>query len=86
MKGSMERKTLKEKIRQQTNELAEEHITEENYPGEDLEHIRDSPVRVLKRLARMLRPGGHLILTTPNYCRITNIGMLKRILPEASGW
>lgn len=44
--------------------------------GEVFEHIRESPVRVLKRLGRMLRPGGHLILTTPNFCRVTNIGML----------
>jgi len=44
--------------------------------GEVLEHIRDSPTLVLKRLHKLLKPRGHLILTTPNFCRITNIGML----------
>ena len=44
--------------------------------GEVFEHVRESPVRVLERLKRMLKPGGHLILTTPNFCRITNLGML----------
>ncbi len=44
--------------------------------GEVLEHVRDSPVRTIKQVARLLKPNGHLIFTTPNFCRITNIGML----------
>ena len=44
--------------------------------GEVLEHIRDSPVNALKGVGRLIKPGGHLVFTTPNFCRITNIGML----------
>ncbi|UCH89213.1 MAG: class I SAM-dependent methyltransferase [Thermoplasmata archaeon] len=44
--------------------------------GEVLEHVRDSPVKVLTQLKKLIKPGGFLILTTPNFCRITNIGMI----------
>ncbi len=67
--------------------IKELDVTEKNLPfeegffdlvifGEVLEHIRDSPVKALRGVGRLIKPGGHLIFTTPNFCRITNIGML----------
>ena len=41
---------------------------------EVLEHIvRRDPVEILRDLLRVLRPGGQLILSTPNVCNISNL-------------
>ncbi|MDQ2741965.1 MAG: methyltransferase domain-containing protein [Chloroflexota bacterium] len=44
--------------------------------GEVLEHLKLSPIPILEQLARLLRPGGRLILTTPNIARQSNVEAL----------
>lgn len=44
--------------------------------AEVLEHLRLSPLRVLKDLAELLRVGGYLVLTTPNVARRQHIEAL----------
>jgi 2-polyprenyl-3-methyl-5-hydroxy-6-metoxy-1,4-benzoquinol methylase len=44
--------------------------------GEVLEHMRISPMRALMQLSDMLRPGGYLLLTTPNIACLDNIAKL----------
>lgn len=47
--------------------------------AEVLEHIAiASPVDVLKEIARVLKPGATLLLTTPNVCNLANILTLAR--------
>lgn len=41
--------------------------------SEILEHITFNPVRMWKAIYRVLRPGGRIILTTPNFYRTENI-------------
>jgi 2-polyprenyl-3-methyl-5-hydroxy-6-metoxy-1,4-benzoquinol methylase len=41
--------------------------------SEVLEHLRLSPTAALKELNRLLVPGGYLVLTTPNFTRLTNL-------------
>lgn len=43
---------------------------------EVLEHMTDDPLRSLLELKRLLRPGGKLILTTPNVARLENVARL----------
>lgn len=43
---------------------------------EVLEHMVEDPVRSLLELKRLLRPGGALILTTPNVARLENVARL----------
>ncbi len=38
-----------------------------------VEHLLLNPVPVLKNICRVLKPGGHFILTTPNAARLQNI-------------
>ena len=40
--------------------------------SEVLEHLYDSPLEILTEFKRILKPGGHLVLTTPNVMRIEN--------------
>lgn len=40
---------------------------------EILEHLVMDPSFVLSEINRCLKPGGHLIISTPNVCRITNL-------------
>ena len=44
--------------------------------AEVLEHLKLSPIPVLRELAQLLRPGGHLLLTTPNIARLAHLDAL----------
>lgn len=44
--------------------------------SEVLEHLNQSPVRVLNELASLLKEGGRFILTTPNVARLQHIELL----------
>ena len=41
--------------------------------SEVLEHLTGDPVNILSEIYRVLKPGGYLLLTTPNVLRIQNI-------------
>ena len=43
---------------------------------EVLEHIPQSPILALKEMERVTKPGGHILLTTPNIARSINRGKL----------
>jgi SAM-dependent methyltransferase len=43
---------------------------------EVFEHLYEDPVQSLENLHRAVRPGGHLLLTTPNPARATNLQRL----------
>ena len=47
---------------------------------EILEHLTDDPVAAIAEINRVLKPGGRLVLTTPNVARLGNI--MKIILGE----
>ena len=40
---------------------------------EVLEHLQSDPVKVVREIKRVLKPSGHLILTTPNVSRLENV-------------
>ena len=40
---------------------------------EVLEHLQSDPVKVVREIKRILKPSGHLILTTPNVSRLENV-------------
>lgn len=40
---------------------------------EVLEHLTHDPLRALTELKRVLKPGGHMVLTTPNAARLENV-------------
>jgi SAM-dependent methyltransferase len=40
---------------------------------EIIEHLQTDPVAVLRQIKRILKPSGHLILTTPNVARLENV-------------
>lgn len=44
--------------------------------AEVLEHLKASPVAVLREMASLLRPGGLLLLTTPNVARLAHLEAL----------
>jgi 2-polyprenyl-3-methyl-5-hydroxy-6-metoxy-1,4-benzoquinol methylase len=53
---------------------------------EVVEHLPIAPYEHIRCLCEALRPGGYLVLSTPNAARLTNISRLLRrkpILPEA---
>lgn len=46
------------------------------YFCETLEHLVVNPLRVFRELRRILRPGGHLVVTLPNAVRLTNVAAM----------
>lgn len=46
------------------------------YFCETLEHLVVNPLRVFREIRRVLRPGGHLVLTLPNAVRLTNVAAM----------
>ena len=46
------------------------------YFCETLEHLVVNPLRVFREIRRILRPGGHLVLTLPNALRLTNVAAM----------
>lgn len=43
---------------------------------EVIEHLQSDPVKVLREIKRVLKPRGHLILTTPNVSRLENVARM----------
>ena len=52
--------------------------------SEVLEHFRFHPSIFFKEVSRVLKPGGHLIITTPNLIRLNNV--LKLIAGRSINW
>lgn len=46
------------------------------YFCETLEHLVVNPLRVFRELRRLLRPGGHLVVTLPNAVRLVNVAAM----------
>ncbi|MBI5440605.1 MAG: methyltransferase domain-containing protein [Deltaproteobacteria bacterium] len=53
-----------------------EHSFDVVYFCETLEHLVVNPLRVFRELRRILRPGGHLVLTLPTALRMTNVAAM----------
>ena len=41
-----------------------------------LEHLYDDPMHLMAELNRILKPGGHLVLSTPNICSLRAVGAI----------
>ncbi len=56
---------------------------------EVIEHLVHDPVHAIHEINRVLKPGGHVILSTPNPMRLENFWKVargKNIYPPYSGW
>jgi SAM-dependent methyltransferase len=49
------------------------HVSRE---GETLEHLVVNPLAVFRKIRRILRPGGSLLITLPNALRLTNFALM----------
>ena len=38
--------------------------------GELIEHLTEDPMHLMSEINRILKPGGHVVLTTPNICSL----------------
>ena len=52
--------------------------------AEIVEHFRFHPLSFFREAARVLKPGGRLIITTPNLTRLNNVA--KLILGQSISW
>lgn len=52
---------------------------------EVIEHTLE-PTRWARELARAVKPGGELVLTTPNYSPLSTLGLLERTALELVAW
>jgi glycosyltransferase involved in cell wall biosynthesis/SAM-dependent methyltransferase len=60
-----------------------------------LEHLANDPMHMMAEINRILQPGGHLVLTTPNICSLRSVSAVllgyhpgffhQYILPDAAG-
>ena len=62
--------------------------------GELIEHLFEDPMHLMSEVNRILKPGGHLVLTTPNIAALRGIsailqgyhpGLLPRLHPAGGG-
>lgn len=54
---------------------------------EVIEHLPIYPERLMKDICRVLKPGGHLLLTTPNYANLFNLlAWIRGKEPENFAW
>ncbi len=56
------------------------HYADESFAAvlccELLEHLYDDPMHMMAEINRILRPGGHLVLSTPNICSLRAVGAI----------
>ncbi len=50
--------------------------------GELIEHLFEDPMHMMSEINRILKPGGHLVLTTPNIASFRGISAILQGLPS----
>lgn len=77
-------------IDNQAVDLAKEKLPYQNdyfdliIASEILEHLRFHPTTFFTELARVLKPGGKIMITTPNLIRFNNV--IKMVLGQSINW